>query len=137
MTARKCLFCGGKAELLCDSWIGWERKRGEMSKEAPNLLTSPAWGVPIRYRLVHTCDAPLCQACAVPAGSFHVRLRYQGSFTESIDYCQGHDRGDSRTEITGLQAEAFRARWRAQVRAHAAAAAPEQPQLGLFTGLIA
>lgn len=136
MTARKCLFCGGKAELLCDSWIGWERKRGEMSKEAPNLLTCPAWGVPVRYRLVHTCDAPLCQACAVPAGTFHARLRHQGSFSDSIDYCPGHDRGDRRTEITGLQAEAFRSRWRAQARARLDQAASGRAQLGLFTELL-
>ena len=136
MTSRKCLFCGGKAELLCDSWIGWERKRGEISRDASNLLTCPAWGVPMRYRLVHTCDAPLCQACAVPAGTFHVRLRYQGSFSDSIDYCPGHDRGDRRTEITGLQAEAFRARWRAQARARLAEAAPDHAQLRLFTGLL-
>ena len=136
MTARKCIFCGGKAELLCDSWIGWERKRGQLATEAPNLLTSPAWGVPMRYRLVHTCDAPLCQACATPAGTFHVRLRNQGSFHESIDYCPGHGRGDSRAEISGLQAEAVRARWRRQAQQSRERAAPASAQYGLFTGLL-
>lgn len=118
MTVKKCLFCGGKADLLCDSWLGWERKRGELQAEAPNLLTTPSWGVPIRYRHVHTCDAPLCRACAVPAGSFVVRLRHRGTFYETVDYCPGHGGrnggGDRRTEITGLQAEAMRATWRAQ-----------------------
>lgn len=118
MPAAKCIFCGGRAELLCDSWLGWERLRGAMQEEAPNLLTVPAWGVPIRYRHVHTCDAPLCRSCAVPAGSFVARLRNRGTFYESIDYCPGHGGrrggGDRRSEITGLEAELMRKTWRDQ-----------------------
>lgn len=118
MAGKKCIFCGGKAELLCDSWLGWERMRGAMEAEAPNLLTCQAWGVPIRYRHVHTCDAPLCRCCAVPAGSFIVRIRHRGTFYETRDYCPGHDGrnggGDRRREITGLQAQAMRAQWRAK-----------------------
>lgn len=126
MSAKKCIFCGGKADLLCDSWLGWERLRGQMEQEAPNLLTVPAWGVPIRFRHVHTCDAPLCRACAVPAGTFHIRLRYRGSFSETIDYCPGHDRGDRRSEISGLKAEAMRAKWRAAAAGRRQAQAAQQ-----------
>lgn len=136
MTAQKCIFCGGKADTLCDTALGWERKRGQMEKEVPGLLGCAAWGIPIRYRLVHTCDAPLCQACAVRQGMMHVRLRYSGSFSDSIDYCPGHGFGDRRTEITGLQAEAMRTKWRAAARAQRERNAPEASQLGLFTGLL-
>lgn len=132
MSAKRCLFCGGKAELLCDSWLGWERKRGQMTKEAPGLLGCAEWGVPMRFRMVHTCDAPLCGACATPAGTFHMRLRNAGNFSDSIDYCPGHDSGDRRPEITGLQAQAIRAAWRAQHRP----ASADARQFGLFTGLV-
>lgn len=132
MTAKRCLFCGGKADLFCDSHLGWERKRGAMAKEVPNLITTPSWGVPLRYRLVHTCDASMCSACAVPNGVAHFRLHNAGTFIESIDYCPGHDFGTLRREITGLQAQAMRAAWRAQHRP----ASADAPQFGLFTGLV-
>lgn len=131
----KCIFCGGKADLLCDSSLGWERKRGKMEKEAPGLLGCAAWGVPMRYRLLHTCDAPLCQACAVPQGSMHFRLRYSGSFSDSIDYCPGHSFGDRRTEITGLKADTIRAKWRAAARAQRDRNAADFTQISLEFGL--
>ncbi|EPD41129.1 MULTISPECIES: hypothetical protein [Delftia] len=132
MTARKCLFCGGKAELLCDTWLGWERKRAELEKKAPHLLAAPSHAIPIRYRAVHTCDAPLCQACVHSAGTMFFRMRGHGSWAESIDYCPGHDSGDRRTEITGLQAEAMRARWRAGALARRGLVEQGGQQLGLF-----
>lgn len=110
----KCIFCGGKADLLCDSWLGWERKRGQMEVEAPNLLMIRSTAVPIRYRHVHTCDAPLCRACAVSAGHMFIRLRNGPHLVETTDYCPGHGRGNRRAEITGLEAEAMRKAWRAQ-----------------------
>ncbi|WP_084679428.1 hypothetical protein [Curvibacter lanceolatus] len=136
MTAKKCLFCGAAASLLCDSWIGWERKRGELAKEAPNLLTVPSYLVPIKYRTRHTCDAQLCSACAVPGGKFHATTSY-GVFFDSYDYCPGHSRGNLRREISGLQAQAIRTEWKAQVRASQERAKPTNPQMGLFTGLMA
>ena len=112
----KCIFCGGKASLLCDSWIGWERMRGAMAKDGyTGVAEGPGFNVPLRYRVIHTCDAPLCRACAVPDGIFHARMKH-GAFSDSIDYCPGHSRGDLRQEIGGLGAEAFRAKWRAKVR---------------------
>lgn len=131
MTA--CIFCGGKADLLCDSKLGWERKRGAMEKEAPNLRTIRPENVPIRYRAIHTCDAPLCRACAVPDGIFHVRMKHR-SFSESIDYCPGHDFGTLRREITGLQAQVMRAQWRAAARKTWKPV--EAGQFGLFTELL-
>ena len=130
----KCAFCGGKAELLCDSWLGWERMRGKMQAEAPNLLLLKSGEVPIRYRAVHTCDTSLCRACATPAGGMFVRLRNGPRFRDSIDYCPGHDRGDRRREITGLEAEAMRTRWRASARAERERRDPAQQQVELFPG---
>lgn len=136
MTRAKCLFCGGKASLLCDSHIGWERKRGEMRKDGyDGFVAGPGYSVPLKYRVNHTCDAPLCDACAVPAGIMFVRMKHT-SFAETTDYCPGHDFGDMRTEITGLQAEAFRSKWRAAARRAIDEAKPEHKQLGMFTGLL-
>lgn len=115
MTARKCLFCGGKADLLCDSWLGWERMRGDIAKEEPRLLDVHSRFIPIRYRSIHTCDATLCRACAVNDGAMHARMR-TGALFETIDYCPGHGRGSLRSELSGLQAEAMRSQWRATVR---------------------
>lgn len=133
-----CLFCGAnKAELLCDHWIGWERKRGLLAKEAPHLLDAPSHLVPIRYRLRHTCDAPLCLACANSTGTMFIRTRHE-AFSESVDYCPvpGNERGNLRTEITGLQAQAIRAKWRASVRASREQQEEAPRQLGLFSGLL-
>ena len=133
MTATKCIFCGGKATLLCDTNLGWERMRGKLEKEAPNLMSCASWGVPLRYRLTHKCDAALCEACAVPQGVMHVRLRYAGSFSDSIDYCPGHNFGTLRVELTGLQAEAMRSSWRAAARGERDKKAPGYAQKELFT----
>lgn len=136
MTRAKCLFCGGKAELLCDTYIGWERKRGEMRKDGcDGVIEGPGYRVPLRYRTRHTCDAPLCSACATPAGVMFVRMKHV-SFAETTDYCPGHSFGDLRPEITGLAAEAFRSHWRTTVRAARYQATPEAAQFGLFTGLL-
>lgn len=136
MAALKCLFCGAKAFLLCDSYIGWERKRGEMRKDGyEGVAEGPGYSVPLRYRVRHTCDASLCSACATPAGVMFVRMRHM-SFAETRDYCPGHGFGDLLHEITGLQADAFRSRWRATVRAARQLADPQQAQIGLFTGLL-
>lgn len=124
----KCIVCGGKADLLCDSKLGWERKRGEIDKEAPTLRVIRSEAVPVRYRAIHTCDAPLCRACAVPSGSFIAHFKGGRTVADSIDYCPGHDFGTLRREITGLQAEAMRRDWRAGFR-KAAAVPSEQMEL--------
>lgn len=129
----KCIFCGGKADLLCDSWLGWERKRGQMATECPNLALIKSEHVPRRYRLIHTCDAPLCRACAIPAGTMYVRMKHM-NFAETIDFCPGHGRGTLRREITGLEAEALRARWKVAARAQRERASPVHPQFDLFHG---
>lgn len=136
MTRATCLFCGGKGALLCDTFIGWERKRGEMKKDHLGMLEGSGYQVPLRYRMRHTCDAQLCTACAVPAGVMFVRMRHC-SFAESRDYCPGHGWGTLREEITGLQAQAFRSRWRATARATRLQNEPGYAdQIGLFTGLL-
>lgn len=129
MSAKKCIFCGGKADLLCDSWLGWERMRGQMEAEAPNLLTLRSQDVPIRYRHVHTCDAQLCRACAVPAGMISMRIRNFGRYIETVDYCPGHGRGDRRSEISGLKAEAMRSNWRAAATGRRRAQAAQQADM--------
>lgn len=128
----KCIHCGAPATLLCDSWLGWERLRGQIEKEAPRLLNAPSYEIPMKYRHMHSCDAQMCRACAVNAGTMHVRLRYQGGFSDTTDYCPGHDFGTRREEITGLQAEAMRSAWRAQVKAKRQSA--QAGQVDLFGG---
>ena len=128
----KCIFCGGKADLLCDSKLGWERKRGEMERDAPSLLPLRSDAVPVRYRVIHTCDAPLCRACAVQAGYFHIHIRNGAALSESTDYCPGHNFGTLRREITGLQAQAIRKAWRDIATARWKRPAQDQP--GLFDG---
>lgn len=130
MTAKKCIFCGGKADLLCDSRLGWERKRGQMEQEVPGLRALRSEAVPVRYRAIHTCDAPLCRACAVPAGWFMVHFRSGRAVADTTDYCPGHDFGTARREITGLEAEAMRQEWRR--KAALRRDGPPARQLGLF-----
>lgn len=129
----KCAFCGGKADLLCDSWLGWERMRGKMQAEAPNLRLLASENVPLRYRAIHTCDTPLCRCCATPAGTMHVRMRHS-SFSETIDFCPGHGRGTLRREITGLEADAIRAKWLAGARGERERRDPARKQVELFPG---
>ena len=137
MTRAACLFCGGKASLLCDSYLGWERKRGEMQADGyDGVVEGPGYLVPIKYRTRHTCDASLCIACAIPRGMMFVSMKNCG-FAESIDYCPGHGFGNLREEITGLQAQAIRAKWRAAAREARQQADPQSAQIGLFTGLLA
>lgn len=124
----KCIVCGGKADLLCDSYLGWERKRSEMERDAPTLRLLRSDAVPARYRAIHTCDAPLCRACAVPSGWFIAHLKGGRTLSDSTDYCPGHGRGDLGREISGLQAEAMRREWRTRFR-KAAAAPGEQMEL--------
>lgn len=130
----KCIFCGAPADLLCDSHLGWERMRGQMEKEAPNLVGIRHECVPMRYRLVHTCDAPLCRACAVSGGTVHAHLRSGTSIHESIDYCPGHGFGTMRRELTGLEAEAIRAEWRARARRQRETSVMAEGQPDMFGG---
>lgn len=113
----KCLHCGAPATLLCDSNLGWERLRGQLAEDAPHLLNAESHHIPAKYRLMHTCDAQLCRACGVNRGTIHVCLRNTGGFSDTYDYCPGHDWGTMRREITGLQAQAMREQWKAQVKA--------------------
>lgn len=133
MNNKKCIFCGGRAGLLCDSFLGWQRKTGAMEREAPNLRMLRADDVPQKYRLFHTCDAPLCEACTSSHGAVHFKFR-TGHLIDSIDFCPGHDFG-SLAEITGLQAEAMRAKWRASARAKLRQDSKIK-QIDLFTGLL-
>lgn len=112
-----CAYCGGQAELLCDYRLGWERLRTKMRQEAPNLAVLPGYSVPLRYRQVHTCDTPLCHACAKHSGPIFICLSGAAGFSDSIDYCPDHEGyGTSRVEITGLQARLLRQRWTANAK---------------------
>jgi hypothetical protein len=133
MTAKKCIFCGATADLLCDSKLGWERMREQIRKEAPNLLIARSEFVPLKYRVVHTCDAPLCRACAVCDGIFHARGK-GFAFSDSVDYCPGHDFGTLRREITGIEADAMRVAWKAKALASRGLKALSQSQPDMFVG---
>lgn len=123
MTAR-CLFCGATSTLLCDHVIGWERLRRDMPA---SLRDVRAEAVPIRWRKVHTCDAPLCEACAVRAGAMHVNMRPRHLWI-TTDYCPGHERTEL-AEVSALQVVAWRASW-----LRAAGHTPEPLQADLFGG---
>lgn len=114
----RCLFCGEPATLLCDHAIGWERLRLDMPM---SLREARSEAVPIRWRKIHTCDAALCEACAVRAGRMHVNMRPRHLWI-TTDYCPGHQRGELR-EVTALHAQAWRARWRLAAR-------PAEPKQG-------
>ena len=131
MTAKKCIFCGGKADRLCDCNLGWERMRGQIKADAPNLLIARSDFVPLKFRKIHTCDAPICSACAVSSGTLHISAR-AFAFSDSIDYCPGHDFGTLRREITGLQAESMRSAWRAKAFAQRRARFGHQDQIEMF-----
>lgn len=112
---QKCLHCEGPATLLCDSVLGWERMHGQLTIEAPDLLDAPSHDIPIKYRLLHTCDTQLCSKCAVTMGRTHFRIRHHGSYSDTTDYCPGHILGSQCVEISGLQALAMRAAWKAKI----------------------
>lgn len=113
-----CAYCGGTATLLCDYRLGWERLRTKMEAEAPNLLTLPGHAVPMRYRHVHTCDTPLCEACAKHSGPIFVCLRGDAGFSDSIDYCPDHPvRHEGLREISGLAARREREKWVVKAKA--------------------
>ncbi len=112
-----CAYCGGEATLLCDYRLGWERLRTKMENEAPNLLVLPGNSVPLRYRMVHTCDTPLCQACSKHSGQIFVCLRGNAGFSDSIDYCPDHAAPSGIQEISGLAARLWREKWLAKAQA--------------------
>lgn len=60
MAKAPCIVCGGKADLLCDSWLGWERLRGQMAKEVPNLLLMQlvCSGKPVMHFGLTQCAQP-------------------------------------------------------------------------------
>ena len=127
----KCIFCGGKAALLCDHPLGLERMRAQLASDAPNLREGPCCEVPARYRVYHTCDASLCRACSVRAGSTHYHLRGGRGFFDTTDYCPGHEQAwlsNRRRELAPGQADSLRFAW---LRAVKKSQAPPESQLGL------
>lgn len=71
--SRKCMFCGGEAELLCDGvicYIGERDDRGLLSK----------------FSSAYTCDAPMCVNCSTFHGNIHWHKGSRGGF-DSVDYC--------------------------------------------------
>ncbi|ELY3855417.1 hypothetical protein AB7360_15000 [Providencia alcalifaciens] len=73
MASNKCMFCGGKATLLCDFLLGFDAEEDESG----NIIT---------LRKNHTCDAPMCASCSTFHGNLHWRKGRSGG-CESIDYC--------------------------------------------------
>lgn len=127
-----CAYCGGEAELLCDYRLGWERLRTKMRQEVPHLAAMPSHNVPLRYRHVHTCDTPLCHACAKRDGTIWICVSGRG-FHDSIDHCPDHSsHGTGLREITGLEARLLRQRWVAKAKARWQKNAPSAEQKTLF-----
>lgn len=70
---KKCMFCGGNADLLCDGVICYIGERNDS-------------GVLSRFSSAYTCDAPMCVSCSTFHGNLHWRKGRSGG-CESIDYC--------------------------------------------------
>lgn len=72
MAGNKCIFCGGKATLLCDFLLGFDAEEDENG----NIIT---------LRKNHTCDAPMCRECA----TWQSNIFFSGpaGFMDTVDYC--------------------------------------------------
>ncbi|HCR3994308.1 TPA: hypothetical protein OOF55_003604 [Morganella morganii] len=71
--SRKCMFCGGEADLLCDGVICYIGKRSDD-------------GALSGFSAAYTCDAPMCASCSTFHGNLHWRRGNTGGF-DSLDYC--------------------------------------------------
>ncbi|WP_272682216.1 MULTISPECIES: hypothetical protein [unclassified Providencia] len=71
--SKKCMFCGGEADLLCDSVLCYIGEKNDS-------------GALLRFTSAYTCDAPMCAACSTFHGNFHWKKSNSGGFS-SIDYC--------------------------------------------------
>lgn len=74
---RGCIFCGARADLLCDGELGYMGVMDTTGKE-PRLC------IDIQQRL--TCDAEICHDCATRKGVIHFKMGRSG-FWDSTDYC--------------------------------------------------
>lgn len=119
-----CHVCGGAATKLCDFRLG-----GPIGGyvDGPN---GPYAVFDIR-RMPYTCDMPLCDACAHPAGRTFVSGPVPAA--DTIDYCPAHAHVRTRSEdmkpITPQAAAAVRAKAWAAARP-AAVVTPLRQTLG-------
>ncbi|MGL9720115.1 hypothetical protein [Symbiopectobacterium sp.] len=73
MKKQNCMFCGAPATLLCDGILGYDADEDENG-----MMT----GMP---RKMHTCDAPMCRACAT--WQENIFWHEQSSGMDSTDHC--------------------------------------------------
>ncbi|MBT9430286.1 MULTISPECIES: hypothetical protein [Symbiopectobacterium] len=73
MKKQNCMFCGAPATLLCDGVIGYDTDEDENG-----MMVS----MPLK---MHTCDAPMCRACATWQGNIFWHGKSSGM--DSTDYC--------------------------------------------------
>jgi hypothetical protein len=105
-----CFHCGEPATKLCDFHIGQvigEYVRdGHPSQNRWMAVTSMACLE--QGRAFHTCDRPLCDACAVHKGNIFICGELGG--VETIDRCKEHDSADDSDApmLTDKEADSIR-----------------------------
>lgn len=106
-----CYVCGGAATKLCDFRLGWAIGGYVEGPNGPYAVFDIT-------RMPYTCDMPLCDACAYPAGRTFVSGQVPAA--DTIDYCPLHAHVATRPEdmrpITPEAAAVARAKaWAAAV----------------------
>jgi hypothetical protein len=99
--AKRCAFCGLKAELFCDYIVGWTNM--EPSKHSKqNMVFNTKTSMPL------TCDMPLCAACAVQRG-MRTSTGESFNYAETEDWCPDHQDSDGNpVPMTDKEAESCR-----------------------------
>lgn len=89
-----CVFCGEKAEYLCDFKIGYDKNIDPLYKSSDQAFT---------------CDAPLCDRHRINLNIINIKGLHLGEHYDTIDYCCiGHDRYKKPKPMTWDQANKIR-----------------------------
>lgn len=89
-----CIYCGEKAEYLCDFKIGYDREVNPIYKSSKQAFT---------------CDAPLCERHRVNQCVIDIKGVHIGECYETIDHCcNGHEYSHKLKPMTYEQAHKLR-----------------------------
>ncbi len=89
-----CVFCGEKAEYMCDFKIGYDKNVDLFYRSSDQAFT---------------CDAPLCERHRVSRSTINIKGLHLGEHQETIDYCcRGHDKYKKLKPMTPDQANKIR-----------------------------
>lgn len=107
--------CGRPAVRWCDACIGCgPRLVPPGPHDAAGPPPEPMWVLDLE--VVHTCDAPLCEACARQVGHMCGHAEDGAPWSDSIDRCPVHAERDPPVEILRFgEVEVTRARIAAEL----------------------